>query len=157
MEGGLMQWRSGDCCHASERHRAPASTRQQPPPRGWSQNGPVAVLMWWLTVMLHLCSAGRLRPPIFTSHITRPDVLCRLIAGCMLCSALWYVDRSASYYIQAIDNKPVVTGGLTTARQAYCLAFAPNSLNLRKSFHRFQKFVRESSPTGLQPYTWTIK
>jgi len=41
--------------------------------------------------------------------------------------------RTTAFLVtRAIDNKRVVTGGLLTAQQAYCLAFAPDSRNSRK-------------------------
>jgi len=63
----VSRWRCINCCCVSiECCPAPASmTRQRPPLRGWSEDGVPSVVMLLSTVMLHLCSIGRLKLPTF--------------------------------------------------------------------------------------------
>ena len=91
----VKDWRCIDCCRTSQRRQTPASTHRQPLLCGWSQDSLLVVLILLSTVMLHLCSIGQLKPSSTDLYNTRPDILWRLIAGCTLCHALWYMQTAA--------------------------------------------------------------
>jgi len=125
---------------------------------GSSFNDSSAAATAWVVAMVSCCArcvgeanatvnndaSSLLYRPAEADHLytARLDVLCRLIAGCTLHRALWYVDCSAANYTQAIER--LIT---STSQEVdfYPCGRPPlsgfRSRSLRESFPGFEKIV----------------